>query len=180
MDIEGIEKEDVKKRLKKMFKCLKLRKNEITNEYYKDPEIHTYSLQKKIENLVEELEEEESSSSEGEDNEQDGEDKSKLEPEITKKQIKQTDAEKLEELHEKLQKISELSLGLQGLDKSKSATGEEHKEKDWKNFLDDKFSNVLGGEGEGYSKLGDKKKKKGAELRKIFFLENLSNGVMII
>ena len=167
--MEGIEKEDVKKRLKKLFKCLKLRKNEITNEYYKDPEIHKYSIQKKVENIVEELEEEEeNSSSDGEEGEEnDNREKSELEPEVAKKQIKQSDAEKLEELHQKLQKISEMSLGLQGLEKANQQPVEEPKEKDWKNFLDDKFSNVLEGEGEGYSKLGNKKKKSRVE-RKLF------------
>ena len=142
---------------------LKLRKNEVTKEYYKDPDAHSFSIQDKVESMVEEIEEQESSSSEEQDNELDKPDISKHEPEASKKHIQEE--ETLAELHAKLQRISETSANLMGKSKDETADkGVAEQSKDWKNFLDDKFSNVLEGEGEEYGKLRDKKKKVGKHI----------------
>lgn len=165
VELEEIEQEKVKKRLKKIFKTLKLRKNEITNEYYKDPQIHTYSIQEKIEKIVEELEEEESSS-ESEDDD-DGEkdtikekERSEFEPPISKKQMVEASQADILDLEEKLRKINEMAVDAVNKEIAKDAAPKDNK--DWKDFLDDKFAGVLEGEGEGeeYSRLrGDKKKR---------------------
>lgn len=63
VDISGLENSKIKKYLKKIFKYLRLNKND--DGYSKSPQIHTFSLKKKIQEVVENsfFQEKESSSS---------------------------------------------------------------------------------------------------------------------
>lgn len=69
VNISGLENVKVLKYLKKMFKYLKLKKND--EDYSKNPELHTFDLKKKIKELTENSFFQETSSSSSSENEDD-------------------------------------------------------------------------------------------------------------
>ena len=109
VNISGLENVKIQKKLKKIFKYLRLIKSEEDDEYTKNPNIHTFNLRAKIKELVELSFFKESSSALSESGEEDSASEDNYEKKLQKDERNMEKLEKNKEKQEKPAKNKEKS-----------------------------------------------------------------------